>query len=365
MNTPELKTSELTPQLIIRHFSPAWFAAVMGTAVLPVALSFTGADWVPWAARIFMPLAAVMFVALLIPWSLKLLLFRADVARDYNHPIASSFIPTMPIALLVICLDVLKFGHLFWTAETARTIALWLWITGSAGIYVLGFVVVTHVFRHPGIEMDHANFGWYIPPVSKLLIPVAGFELAGHFPAHQDLLVGVSLASLGIGFYLFIFVGAAGYHRYLFRGLPAGKFAATFFIGAAPPAIIAVALFKLMRLVAEHEVFGLTAAVIGPVARLAIMANWGLAAWWFLMALILLVYYKRRLGLPFALSWWAFTFPSGAVAIASGLAFQISGIPFVHGFYSAVVVFLLVVWLVVFALTVRGLANRRLLLPTH
>jgi hypothetical protein len=37
--------SDLGPTLITRHFSPAWFAAVMGTAVVPLAISFTGADW--------------------------------------------------------------------------------------------------------------------------------------------------------------------------------------------------------------------------------------------------------------------------------------------------------------------------------
>lgn len=362
---PELKPSELTPTLITRHFSPAWFAAVMGTAVVPLALTFTGADWTDWAARIMVPLASVMFLVSLVPWALKMVRHAADSAQDFNHPVASSFLPTMPIALLVICLDLLKFGHLFFAPATAHNVAFVLWVAGSLGIYVLGYLVIMHVFRHEGIEVGHANFGWFIPPVSKLLIPVAGFELAGWFPQHHDLLVGVSIASLGVGFFLYLFVGSAVYHRYLFQGLPLDKFAATFFIGTAPPAIIAVALFKLSHLIAHQDVLGLTTANFVPVANFLIVVLWGLAAWWFVMALIMVAYYKIKRTLPFALSWWAFTFPSGAMAISSGIAWQVSQFAFIRMFYSGVTFFLLVVWLVVFGLTVKDVINRKLFMPSH
>jgi tellurite resistance protein TehA-like permease len=66
----DLVPSDLGPNLITRHFSPAWFAAVMGTAVVPLAISFTGADWTDWAARIMMPLASLMFILALVPWLL-------------------------------------------------------------------------------------------------------------------------------------------------------------------------------------------------------------------------------------------------------------------------------------------------------
>ena len=55
-------------------------------------------------------------------------------------------------------------------------------------------------FGNEAIEVRHANFGWLIPPVSNLLISVAGFELAGLLPQHHELLVGVSIASQGVGF---------------------------------------------------------------------------------------------------------------------------------------------------------------------
>ena len=74
----------------------------MGTAVLPLALSFTGADWLRHGAAFFTGLAALLFVVALVPWSLRFFLYREEVRRDFNHPVAASFLPTMPIAICSI-----------------------------------------------------------------------------------------------------------------------------------------------------------------------------------------------------------------------------------------------------------------------
>ena len=327
---PALSPADMTLPLITRHFSPAWFAAVMGTAAVPLALSFLAGAWIRPLAAIFMVLSILMFLLAIGPWTMRLFLYPDQVRNDFNHPVAASFLSTMPIALHVIALDLLKYPDLLLAEAVSRQVALGLWIAGSLGIYLLGFIVLAHVYRHTGIELAHANFGWYIPPVSKLLIPVGGFELAGLFPEHASWLAGLSLISLGVGFFLFLFVGSAVYYRYIFAALPPQKLAATFFIGIAPPAIIAVDIFKLMHLVQHHTLLGVTAEHIAPVARLLIIALWGLAAWWFLMGLILIAYYHGRLGLPFAMSWWAFTFPSAALGVASGLAWKVSQFEFIH-----------------------------------
>lgn len=350
---------------IVRHFHPAWYAAVMGTAVVPLALSFTGADWLDWAARIFFWLAAGMFLVFLVPWSLRFVTDRDEVRRDFNHPVAAAFLPTMPIAMLVLALDLLKFAGVLMPVDTARHLALLLWMVGSTGIFVMGLAVLFRKFRHADIKLEQAHFGWFIPPVSKLLIPVPGYELVALFPQHAELLVGLSTASLGIGFFLFIFVGATVFQRYIFGGPLPVKLGPSFFVGIAPPAIIAVALFKLIHLCAHHDVFGLDIAVLGPVFRFAMLMNWGLAAWWFLMAVFLVLVPLVRRQIPFAMSWWALTFPTGALSVASGATHAATKITFVGSFYHAVAFFLLAIWLVVFVRTLIGVATRRIFLPAH
>lgn len=356
---------------ISEHFSPAWFASIMGTAVIPLALSFINQPWARPVAAVFFALAMLMFLAALGPWLTKFFLFPSQVKKDLNHPIAGSFLPTMPIALIVIALDFLKYPDLLTQPGASVRIALVLWLIGAAGIYVMGAVILLHIFRHPEIRMEHANFGWYIPPVSKLLIPVAGFELAHRIPGAVggagwfDFAFGLSIASLGVGFFLFLFVGATVYHRYVYHELPMSKLAATFFVGIAPTAILAVDLSKLMALVQAQDVMGIDPAQVVPILKLLILVNWGLAAWWFVMALLLMICYLRCLELPYALSWWAFTFPTGALAVSTGVAWKTSGLGFLGWFYGGVVTFLLCVWLLVAVRTGHGMITGKVFQPAH
>lgn len=354
-----------TPSSITEHFNPAWFAAIMGTAVIPVAISFLNFFWVKPLSMLFIILSAGAFLLFLLPWTAKFFLYPASIRKDLNHPIAANFFPTMPIALLLFSLNLMKFPTMFFGEQFSLQLAYYLWLLGSAGIYLMGFVILIHIFRHQDIKLGHANFGWYIPPVSKLIIPLAGYELAGHFPQHAELLITISTVSFGVGFFLFIFVGAAVYHRYIYHELPMSRFAATFFIGIAPTAIMSVVLFKIMHLFSHHNFMGLDSAVVVTICKFGILFTWGFAAWWFIMALIVTSYYLTKLDLPYALSWWAFTFPAGALCVSSGVAWQASQFAIIHTFYQFTVVFLLLVWMVVFIRTLKGVMSGKIFAPTH
>jgi C4-dicarboxylate transporter/malic acid transport protein len=354
-----------TPKSITQHFNPAWFASVMGTAVIPLAISFIAASWVTPVAMVFLVFSAILFVAFMLPWTAKFFLFPESVKKDLNHPVAANFFPTMPISLILFSLNLMKFPTLFFSEQTSLTLAYYLWLAGAFGIYLMGFVILAHIFRHQEIKLQHANFGWYIPPVSKLIIPIAGFELAQKLPQHAEVGITMSMISLGVGFFLFLFVGAAVYHRYIYHELPMSRFAATFFIGIAPTAIISVILFKMMHLFSHHAYFGMNADTIVTLAKIGIFATWGFAAWWFVMALIIIVYYLRVIELPYALSWWAFTFPSGALCVSSGVAWKITQFASIQYFYYFAVLFLLVVWTMVLVRTSKGVLSGKIFAPTH
>ncbi len=360
INKSNLKFSAIT-----RHLSPAWFASVMGTAVIPLAISFINHPLVASAAVFFISLSIFMFVVTLIPWIAKFILYPGEISKDFSHPIAANFYPTMPISLIIIALDFLKFPTLFFSEAVSQSLAYYLWLAGAVGIYGMGFYILLQVFRNKGINLVHANFGWYIPPVSKLLIPVAGFELAQIYPETIELTFGLSIASFGVGFFLFLFVGAAVFHRYIYHDLPMSRFAATFFIGIAPTAIIAVILFKMIHLFEAHPILGIDPHIFGPLAKLAILVNWGLSAWWFIMALVIIGYYMRRIELPYALSWWAFTFPSGALAVSSGVAWKVTNFSSINFFYIIAVLFLMIVWTVVFVRTGKGMITGEIFAPSH
>ncbi|MEN8240151.1 MAG: hypothetical protein ABFR53_13230, partial [Actinomycetota bacterium] len=311
------------------------------------AISFLSGSWVRWVAGLFIIVSVAMFIVILVPWTLRFVTHAPAIRSDLHHPIAASFFPTMPIAVVIIALDLLKFPDLFFATDTSRTIAFWMWVIGSVGIYLVAFIVLPKIYRSDTIELAHANFGWFIPPVAKLLIPVAGFELAVLFPDRFELTFGLSIASFGIGFFLFLFVGSLVYHRYVLENLPANKLAATSFIAIAPTAIIAVALFKMMHVFESGAAIDLDPHAVEAVSVLGILAAWGFAAWAFVMAVSIVISYVRHLELPYALSWWAYTFPVGSLAVATGVAWKVSGFESIHWFYIAAVVALFGAWLTV------------------
>ena len=349
----------------IRYFNPAWFAAVMGTAVVPLAISFVDASWVEPVAAGFIVLAAVMFVAILIPWTLRFFMYPEEVSHDLHHPIAASFFPTMPIAIVIVALDLLKYPGIFFSQSTSEEIAFWLWLLGSVGIYIAGFIVLPRIYQSSTIELSHANFGWFIPPVANLLIPVGGLELALLFPERFELTFLISMVSLGVGLVLFVYVGALVYQRYVLESLPVSKFAATSFIAIAPTAIIAVGLFKLMRLFEAGTSIDLSADAVRALSVLGILVTWGFAAWAFVMAVVVVASYLRKLDLPYALSWWAYTFPLGALAVSTGVAWKVTEFDSIHWFYMAVLVALAVVWVIVAARTAVAVWTGKVLQSPH
>ena len=90
-----------TPGTITQHFNPAWFAAVMGTAVIPLALSFIKGSWVQPLSMAFIILSIILFMSFLLPWSVRFFLYPASVKKDLNHPIAANFF----IGFLIECIS--------------------------------------------------------------------------------------------------------------------------------------------------------------------------------------------------------------------------------------------------------------------
>ena len=118
---------------VTQAFSPAWFAAIMGTAVVPLALSFLNHGAVRPLAGFFILLAAAMFLLALGPWLFKFFWFPGEIRRDLNHPIASNFYPTMPISLVLFSLDLLKYPDMFFDVDVSRKLAWVLWLRGRRG----------------------------------------------------------------------------------------------------------------------------------------------------------------------------------------------------------------------------------------
>jgi tellurite resistance protein TehA-like permease len=147
--------------------------------------------------------------------------------------------------------------------------------------------------------------------------------------------------------------------------LPPGKFAATSFIAIAPTSIIAVSLFKLTRLFEAGTPIDISADAVRAFSVIGILVAWGFAAWAFVMAVVVAGSYARRMDLPYALSWWAYTFPLGALAVASGVTWNVTNLASVEWFYVLVLVALATAWVVVAVRTAVAIWNGQVLQSPH
>ncbi|MHB9099074.1 MAG: C4-dicarboxylate ABC transporter, partial [Syntrophales bacterium] len=66
---------------------------------------------------------------------------------------------------------------------------------------------------------------------------------------------------------------------------------------------------------------------------------------------------------PYALTWWAFTFPTGALCLASAVAWKATQFSSLYYSFILATLFLLGVWLIVFLGTAKGAASGKIFLP--
>jgi C4-dicarboxylate transporter/malic acid transport protein len=312
----------------LKAFVPSWPSVIMGTGALTIALNLSKGV-IPatgFLAPVFLIITLV--ISLIILWTsvLRLIYHPKQLWEDLKHPVTGSFVPTMPISLMILAIDLAQVDPTIFSHAISHTAAIVLFWIGTTGIYLFSWIILPLLFQNEKVSYDHGTYGWYIPPVSHLIIPVLGFDLIqmSHSGVTINLMFMVSLMSLGIGFVLFILVGANIMHRYLYNSSPTGKMAPTIIIGLAPTAILAIIAVKI------SAVLGLSPESFirsYDVAFWIGLPLWGFSIWWMILSFIKIITTLIKTHHSFSLSWWSLTFPMGTLAIATGALNKILKIP--------------------------------------
>lgn len=346
---------------IVQIFAPGWFASVMGTAVAVIAI-FVFKDFIPFASTLqffFLGLAMLLFGIIFVPWLMRWFLYPDRVRADLNHPVFGSFYPTMPISLIIIGLALEKAPH-FLPEEILLPLLQFLWITGTAGITYFAFTILNINFMKPGVDLKIANMGWLIPPVSALIVPVLGGSLATAYAGETLGAINLiaSLIFLGIGSLLFIFVMGAVFTRYISHDLLPAHLAPTIWIGIAPTAILAIISIKIVQpLMLFFSASDSAKEVFGIMSKVAGVSLWGFALLWLILAIMVTLKHHKKVTIPFAMSWWAFTFPLGAFIVSTGVVHKAIGGDFFVWIGMTALAGFLVIWTTVFVKTLKGVLD--------
>jgi tellurite resistance protein TehA-like permease len=134
-------------------------------------------------------------------------------------------------------------------------------------------------------------------------------------PSTGRLLMALSYAYFGIGFFLFILIISMVHDRWVLHPLPHAGLAPSLWIFLGPVGAGSLTLLSLAH--GGAHFFGPSAPAISLLTLLVVSAFWGFGLWALTAAALLLVRYLRQGPLPYGLGWWGFTLPLGAYIVAT------------------------------------------------
>ncbi len=266
----------------LAHLPISFFAAVMGLAGLALALhAGEAALGLPgWPARAALGATMAAFAGIAALYAMKAARHPAAVAAEWHHPVKLAFFPAITISLLLLATAL---------APHAEGAARALWLAGVAGQGALTLAVVSGWIGRRPFQPMHISPAWFIPAVGNVVVPVAGVPMG-----YAEL----SWLFFSAGLVFWIVLLTLVMNRLIFHDPLPGRLLPTLVILVAPPAVAFLAWVQL------------TGSGDGPAGRILLNTAYVFAA-------VVALQVPALARLPFALSFWALSFPLAALAIAS------------------------------------------------
>ena len=332
------------------RFGPNWYAAVMGTAIVA-----NGAHALPGTAR-----SGALADAAAGVWLLSLLLLTALAAvrlaarrlprriRALDDPATAVFLGCPPMAMLAVGAGALGAGAPLLGTGTGTAVALdaALWTGGT--LYGLGVAARVMYLLLDRYRVDRAAAAptWLLPVVAPMVSAALGPALIPHLPAGQ------ARATL-----LAVCVGLFGASLLAVLTLLPGIWSRLVHEGPLPTALVPtlfLVLGPLGQSVTATTQFAAAAPAMRGFALVYGTAVIGFALLWLTVAAAVTLRALRS-GMPFAMTWWAYTFPVGTCVTGTAGLWHLTGLDLFAVLSVALYALLLTAWAVVGVRTVRGL----------
>lgn len=347
----------------VTYFPPNWFATVMGTGIIAIAAH--GLPWQPAGLSVvavgFWLLACLVFGAVVVTTIGHWMADPAVARGHHDHRVVAHFYGAVPMAIMTVGTSTVLVGVGVVGRDVALGVDVACWIIGTLGGVVTALVVP---YRHLIVGRAHvgeAFGGWLMPVVPPMVSASAAAILAGQLGAGwaRNLVLGVGYAMFGLAVVAATPILVALVRRFRTGDHGATTIMPTWWIVLGPLGQSVTASCVLAQ-AAPHVVPAPVAGVIHEFSLVYGLVVWVIATIWIGVAAQLTVR-TARLGMPFAMTWWSFTFPvgtyvTGSSALALTLGWPVFEIAAVAGFAV-----LALAWGVVAARTTRGVVSGELL----
>ena len=346
------------------NIGPNWYSSIMGTGIVGVAAAtlpyqFPGLHTFGVAVWL---LASFLLVALTAAWAVHWIR-HTDTARGHAHnTVMSQFWGAVAMGVMTVGAGAVKFGGPL-VGETGAIGAGWaLWGVGT----VLGLVTTAWIpymmIVHHEVGQESAFGGWLMPVVPPMVSAANGALLVPHTPAGlAPTMLVACYAMFGVSLFATLAILPQIWNKLVVHGTGPAATVPTMWIVLGP----------LGQSVTAANLLGDQAGVLGePYATgahvfgiLYGVPTWGFAMVWLVLAAAVTIRTARQ-KLPFALTWWSFTFPVGTcVTGTSALAAHLH-LPMLAVAATALYALLVTAWAVVAVRTAHGsLVRGHLLAP--
>ena len=344
---------------------PNWFASVMGTGIIAnaaVGLPFFGKQLTDFALVVWI-IAFIMLIVMTIIKGAQTITRPHIIKRQFNDPVMSQFFGAPPMAFLTVAGGTLLLGHHIFSPSVVLDIAWPLFWIGTISGIITAIIVPYRLFTFNEIQHDSAFGGWLMPVVPPMVSATIGSmfltHMVPHSAAQQTLLYGM-YACFGLSLVASMIIITLIWSRLAHSGTS----------GSARVPTLWIVLGPLGQSITAAGCLGTAAMFTLPNTPIATAMDtmsilygvpiWGFAMCWFCVAALLTLRALRR-KMPFALTWWAFTFPVGTCVTGTTQLAHHTGLPAFE--WVAVFLFacLILAWVTAALGTLKGLKTGNIL----
>lgn len=265
------------------------FAMVMGLSGLSLSWTkFAHATQLNYAqnlAQVFGLLAATVFLVLILGLLRKLVQSPEKLVEEWNHPVKSSFFGAISVGVCLLAAVAYPYSE-----QLAQVV----WIVGAT-FHLFAMLAVLNAWVHrENLQAAHACPVWFIPAVGNVVVPLAGVKLG---------YIEVSWMFYSVGLIFWVVLLSLVMYRLMFVQPPLpDRLKPTIAIFLAPPTVAFSSWIALTGLTSGQA--------LDPFGHILM----GIA---FFFTFFLMTQFGRFAKLPFFMSWWAYSFPSAALTVAT------------------------------------------------
>jgi tellurite resistance protein TehA-like permease len=332
---------------------PLWFTGVMGTGILAVTIGGS-----PIALPEQAPLATTLWLVASGALAALVALLVASLAEDrsrlfgtFSDPGAMQAWGAPPMACFTVSVGAMTIGRHIIGPAPAVHLAQGLFVIGAIGAIGLAFLIPFLMFTRHQLASEATSATWLLPIVPLIVASVPNALLIPTWPAAlQSPMLAIGYAMWGCGIMLAAILIVLHYARLVQYRVPEGALVTSVWLVVGPLGQ-SIAGFNALNGVAP-AVWPAPAPMLAGIGLAYGVAVWGLAAYWLIMAIALTVR-GARCGLPFALGWWAFTFPVGVLTAGTYSLAALTGSAFFREAGLVLLSLLALAWIVVTVATTR------------